>query len=325
MACTGLVSSEICKFINIKKEFVLNKIDFIDIYSKHNHVQIKADEFVLDRARFDQYLAEKARQAGAEIILNHRFIRLEGHFIVLKDKIHNCTIKLKPESIIGADGPISEVAKASGLLSKREYLIGIQAKIKGSFSPNSYKVYLGSICPGFLAWIVPESEEAARVGIASKKNALMLFKKFLKIKNICEKDIVSKQAGLIPVYNSKIQTQKSNICLVGDAAAQVKATTGGGIIPGLRAAKILAYCLTNNKSYQRALKQLKRELWLHTQARNILNKFSDKEYDRFLELIKGPKTNEIINSSTKDNLAKQIAKIILIQPGFLKYIIKLFA
>ena len=69
------------------------------------------------------------------------------------------------------------------------------------------------------------------------------------------KGIIEYQAGLIPVYNPRQKAQKENILLIGDAAAQVKATTGGGIIQGLTAAECAANSISENISYEKAWRE----------------------------------------------------------------------
>ncbi|RLI67264.1 MAG: hypothetical protein DRP02_14730, partial [Candidatus Gerdarchaeota archaeon] len=45
------------------------------------------------------------------------------------------------------------------------------------------------------------------------------------------------------------------VCLVGDAACQVKNTTGGGIVPGLWAGRMLVKAIKGGISYEKLLKK----------------------------------------------------------------------
>ena len=53
------------------------------------------------------------------------------------------------------------------------------------------------------------------------------------------------------------------IYLVGDGAAQVKVTTVGGLVTGLRGAKAAANAILRRSDYVKELRALKRELSLH--------------------------------------------------------------
>ncbi len=173
--CTGIVTREISKLIKLDKKLIINEVDKVRVYSKNNKIEVPIDDIVLDRARFDKYLAKKAKENGAKIFLNHKFIGVrKGGYAVFADKKEKIT-KVKAEKIIGADGPLSEVAKSNNMFGKREFYVGMQATAKGKWDKNAYEVYFGSICPGFFAWILPESDKIARIGVAAKKDVRGIF------------------------------------------------------------------------------------------------------------------------------------------------------
>ncbi|MBW2965614.1 NAD(P)/FAD-dependent oxidoreductase, partial [Candidatus Woesearchaeota archaeon] len=300
--CTGIVTGKIKEIIKIKKEFIVNKLSKVKVHSLNNSVELElSEELVLDRMKFDQYLAKKAVYSGARIVLNHKFTGIEEGKAVFLDKRNNKTVKVKAEKIIGADGPLSSVAKSVNMFENREFYTGIQARVSGKFDSNCYETYFGSTCPDFFGWVVAESNDTARVGVACKSYPRQYFKEFLRLRGLKEEDIIEKQGGLIPVYNKNIEVQKDNIFLVGDAAGHVKATTGGGLVPGLKAAKILADCIVNNKDYKKELKQLERELWIHLKIRQVLNNFSDKDYDKLIDLVSKDKIKEIFKKHSRDS------------------------
>ena len=114
--------------------------------------------------------------------------------------------------------------------------------------------------------------------------------------------------------------------LIGDAATQVKATTGGGIIPSLKAAQTLCDCITNKKNYNKEFKrQSGRELFLHLKIRNLLNKFSDKDYDRLLNLMDKEEVRKILKKYDRDTPIPLVASLLLKEPRFLFFSKMLFA
>ena len=73
--------------------------------------------------------------------------------------------------LIGADGPQSTVAHKSGLSLPENVLAGIQTTVKSKFDTDSVELWFGSeIAPDFFAWVVPENENWARVGLATEFN-----------------------------------------------------------------------------------------------------------------------------------------------------------
>ncbi|MEE9525441.1 MAG: NAD(P)/FAD-dependent oxidoreductase [Candidatus Woesearchaeota archaeon] len=317
--CTGIVTEELNKLIRLDKEFVVNKVKKVRVYSKNNKVEIPINDIVIDREKFDKYLAKKAKEYGAKIHLQHKFLGIRGKKAVLADK-NNKIKAVEAEYIIGADGPLSDVAKSNNMFRKKDFYLGMQARIKGEYDTDIYEVYFGSVCKDFFAWILPESDKIARIGVASKKDTRAIFKNFLKIKNIKEGDIIDYQAGLIPIYNKKTIINRKNVYLVGDAAGQVKATTGGGLVPGLKAAKRLADCLINNGNYEKSLRKINKGLGLHLRIRKTLDKFSDKDYNKLIRLMRDKKIKKVLNKHNRDNPKKLVFKTILAKPSLLLYI-----
>ena len=114
--CTGIVTHSIEKFFKLKREVIAKRLDKVIAISKNNRIEVSVDEIVMWRNKFDQFTADMAQDAGAKILLNHQFIGFNGkHSIKVKDKKNNKLKEIKTETIVGADGPYSAVAKSAGL------------------------------------------------------------------------------------------------------------------------------------------------------------------------------------------------------------------
>ena len=81
--------------------------------------------------------------------------------------------------------------------------------------------------------------------------------------------------------------------MLGDAAFQTKATTGGGIVTGCMAAETCAETLLNTlknpkalSEYEKNLKYLNRELHLHWKIRKYLNSLSEESMNKLVEKLK---------------------------------------
>lgn len=318
--CTGIVTSSILKFVPFKKEFVINKINKIKVYfpnKKFIEFNLKKPNLILDRAKFDSYLAEKAKHYGAKYYLNYKFIDYKNKQIILKSKR---TIKKPTNILIGADGYLSKVAKVSNLYGNRKFVSAIQARASLKVQKDLVEFWL---FPKGFSWVVPESENIARIGTLSFKNTDILFKKFLNFRAQKAK-IREYNSGLIPIYNPKQKLNKKNIYLLGDAATQVKATTFGGIIQGLTAAEALSKAILKKKSYKKQCKNLIKELKYSLLIRKILNKFSEKDYNLLVNLINTKNCKKIIQNIDRDYPSKIVFKLIISQPKLLKFIKKLF-
>lgn len=324
--CTGIVTHSIENFFKLKNEVIAKRLDKVIVVSKDNRVTANVDEIVMWRDEFDRFVAGMAQQAGAEFLLEHQFIGFNGkNSIRVKNKKSNKIKEIKADAVVGADGPYSAVAKAANMDSNSKNYIGMQAKVKLAMDTTAFETHFGSDFPNFFGWVVPESEDVVRLGIGCFENAQEHFYKFLKNRT-GKKDVICWESGLIPLYNPKKAIQKGNVYLIGDAAAQVKATTGGGIIPSLKAAQTLCDCINNNKDYNKKFrKQSGRELLLHLKIRNALNRFSDKDYGKLLDLMNQEKVKKVLKKYDRDTPIPLVANLLLKEPRFLHFSKMLFS
>jgi flavin-dependent dehydrogenase len=173
---------------------------------------------------------------------------------------------------------------------------------------------------GEFAWLVPESDNIARVGVASYTNAKQHFDNLRK-KYFPGSKIIEWQSGAIPIFDPKQIIQKDNVRLVGDAATQVKATTYGGILFGMLAARELANDI--NKYAENFKKNLGKELSLALRIRKMMDKFNPSDYDNLISLCEKDKVKKILEKHDRDYPSKMLFKLMVAQPGFLKFMKKL--
>jgi len=316
--CTGLITKALNDLIKIRKSFLVNRISRARIFSPDGNfidVGFKDKNFVIDRRKFDKYIAEMAEDRGVKFHLNHNFtgFKRSGSSFKLKFKGKKDFVS---EKLIGADGPMSGVAKSAGIFGKRRFIIGLQARVSSEFDKDLIGFYLDK--RGF-GWITPESEKVARVGVVSYDNPNVYFKDFLKKLGRCK--VREYNSGIIPVYNPNVVSQKKNLFLVGDAATQVKATTFGGLVPGLICAEELSKAILKNKNYSKLWKKrIGRDLWLSLLIRKRLDRFSNEKYNDLVRLFKKKHLRKIIESNDRDFPSKFLFKLLVREPRLLKFV-----
>ena len=316
VACTGIMTSAIKDLIKLDDSVVVNHLDIVKVIGPNVEfdINLKNKEIVVDRAGLDKFLVEKALSNNVKLYLEHKFIGSKDGYSLFKNK--NSVKKYKQDILVGADGPGSLVARENGLMARRRYWVGKQYSVKMKTELNVFKVYFGDV-PDFFGWVVPESENMARVGVASEKNVNTYFDLLVKKLNISKNKFVECQAGPIPMYDPKCVTSKDNVYLLGDAAGMVKATTGGGLVYGMRGAKCLADCLKNGKNYEKEWrKSFGKELWFHLQVRNFLNKLKPGDYDKLIYLLN--KTD--LGSYNRDYPLKKLN--LFLKPGLMMFVLK---
>jgi flavin-dependent dehydrogenase len=164
---------------------------------------------------------------------------------------------------------------------------------------NEVEIYLGSkVAPGSFAWAVPSKEGNARLGLTVKGPAGLYLKDFLMHPSIKRRlKNAEFKVGYRPVGNGISQrTYCSRILAVGDAAGQVKGTTGGGIYYGLIGAEIAAQTLIDafkNGDYseshfrlyeKRWRERLEPEIRTGLRLRAIFSNLGDKKIDYLIDL-----------------------------------------
>ena len=100
-------------------------------------------------------------------------------------------------------------------------------------------------------------------------------------------------ASIIPLEARK-KTVSGNVILVGDAAGQVKATTGGGIIFGIACARMAAKTIENNikkgtnlNSYEKLWRsKYGFDLKLHKFIHSYYSSLTTKRFEVFIKLAK---------------------------------------
>jgi len=322
-ACTGVITEDVLsRQIKLPEEIIVNRIEKARIVAPDNNfVEVKLkNDIVINRAKFDQYVAEMAKQAGARYFVNHSFLEISRNNSKVVSKIKNKNLNeikdTESDWLIGADGPRSEVAKSAKIFGDRKFYVGSQ--VTANFE-NDNAIHFYPSGKG-IAWTVPENRKVVRAGIAADKQASAYFDEFMTraVGKDYRKRIIARQAGPIPVYNPKVKTQKNRVLLAGDAATMVKATTWGGINQSLIAATAIAESITKGKDYRKLWKKkLGRDLWLSLMMRKVMNKFSDNDYNKLVKIFGSGRNKKILEDFDRDEPRKFALKLLMREPRLL--------
>lgn len=289
--CSGLLSKSglesLSEFVNYKK-CIINKfngaiIDFSGVKVEIGHKGTIA--YKIDRASFDQELASNAEKEGAKINYNER----------IREKFYS-------ENIIGADGPLSAVASYFNFPRIERFVSTAQTTAK-HISEDPSKVYLyysNDLFPGFFGWVIPKNEEYAEIGCGSllPNSPKKGFELFLKQLNISSKNI---SHAIIPIRvrrHTSASFGKKNILLVGDAAGQTKASTGGGILFGGNCAILAGKHANNPKKYEKEWKEkFGFDLKMHSLIQSFLEKRSEDGLRRIGQFLNSTDLDSYLSKS----------------------------
>lgn len=248
--CSGLISRKgldsLSEYTDYKKH-IKNRIRgaLIDCAGFTLRVDSgKEISYVIDRASFDESLALKAEEEGARVQYGKRVSPPfpQGH-------------------IIGADGPNSSVAAHFKFPNISRFVAVSQATvIYDGQMPDCVRVFLSNEkFPGFFAWLIPQDEETAEVAAGcvlpgNPNDALDNLSRHLGI-SIPD----ARTHSIIPVAQRKrtaLHSSTGNILLAGDAAGQVKSTTGGGVVFGTHCAAIAGKNIGSPREYEKSWRAL---------------------------------------------------------------------
>ncbi len=346
LKCAGLVTERVFDFVNIPKQnIVQNKIKGARIHSPSGKILSiggdKVHALVIDRENFDKEIIKNATNCGAKLYLENKVTAVHKTKSHIEIKTSQ-NIDIKCKLLIGADGPYSKIRGQFSLSQPTEILRGIGEEITNTtLDPDFVEIFVGkNIAPGFFAWIIPTNKDGteARIGLCTKQDAShppnYYFSKFLEnsqTQPFLNKSKITKNIGGVVPLGTPKETYASNILLVGDAAAQVKPTSGGGIYTGLLCA---GHCSTvavdalqkNNftdvllKKYQKLWQNdIGRELSRGMKFRRVFINLTDKQMDKYIEKFNNPKIIETINRyGDIDYPSKLVKPLITKNPSLIK-------
>jgi flavin-dependent dehydrogenase len=308
------------------EEAVINQIDEIDLYSPGRSVTIPMNEpdLVVERASVVRLLARKALDVGVEIRGGCKLVNLEpGHSGVrfaIRDTHQDRLEAFETKTLIGADGMSSRVAKgAGGNGHQTTPLLQAIVELPSGARTGTTQVWFEPADTPYFYWLIPQSQTHAAVGFIAEegRSARSRLERFLGRIGL---KAVEMQSARIPSYSHSTRPWRRiagcDVYLIGDAAAQVKVTTVGGLVTGLRGAKAAANAILGRAGYLRELRSLQGELSLHLVIRSVLNRFQSADYDRLLDLLNG-KMIELLGVHNRDHAAKILCRILLAQPRLL--------
>jgi geranylgeranyl reductase family protein len=313
VCCTGIIGQECVNNFSIDDKVILRKVNSATLFSPSgNSLHLYRQEpqaCVLDRSAFDIFIAERAQHAGAEYNFNSRvtgIITGNDHANV-SVSCRGKEFKIPAKAVVIASGFSPGLNERLGLGTFKDFTTGAQSEVETP-GIDEVEVYFGDMAPGFFAWLVPITPLMARVGLLARKDAGLYLKKWLA--QLAKRGkITSAEAKLsyggIPL-KPPTRTYGERMIAVGDAAGQVKPTSGGGIYYGLLSAEIAADTLHRALAdddlsakrlarYERAWRRkLGRELRADYWARKLFERLSDRQIDRIFEIIKAGGIDEAL-------------------------------
>jgi len=303
--CAGIVGRDAFQKFSLDRDSILKEIKKIKVvssfmsYLDYEHPSPFA--YVVDRRKFDGYLGQRACSKGVKIELGSKVedVSVNKNSVeVVTKKRGKYREKYSAHLVIIATGVNYKLNKKLGLGLPRDFLKGVQAELNIRDGEDTH-VYIGrGVAPGAFAWVVPIGKETVRIGLMTEENPKECFHRLMeklypeKLKAFNEDRIQIK-----PIAQGLVsKTYGDRVLAVGEAAGQVKTTTGGGIYFGLLCSEIASQVVLkkfaegNFKAgalgeYEKLWKKaIKKEILIGYYARKICGKLSNAQIERMFQI-----------------------------------------
>ena len=301
-------------------ESVLNEIRRFELFTDGRSAQValRKPDLIIERAKLIPTLARAAEKSGAQVSFNTRFLGLSPNSKGLHVHVESSGSRdeLHADSVVGADGAASRVARTAGWAPIETVpLVQAIVRLPKDCPVDTTRVWFVPNDTPYFYWLIPESSERAALGVIGEhgQNTARCLERFLEKKGI---EPLEWQGARIPVYKRwvpvKRRVGKANVYLVGDAAAQVKVSTVGGIVTGFRGAQGVVDAILQARQGNELL-ALRRELSTHWLLRRTMHHFRQEHYSLLVDLLNAA-TRETLSEVTRDESTRLLWNVLRHQP-----------
>jgi flavin-dependent dehydrogenase len=304
----------------VASESIVNEIRRFELFTDGRSAQValRRPDLIIERSRLIPALARSAQQAGADLWFDTRFLGLAPNGRGLRVEIDSAGQReeLDAESVVGADGASSRVARSAGWPPIQTVpLVQAIVRLPKDHPSDTTRVWFVPDDTPYFYWLIPESSERGALGIIGEdgRDTKRCLGHFLEKKQM---EPVGWQGARIPVYQGWVPVRRrignGEVYLVGDAAAQVKVSTVGGIVTGLRGALGVGQSILR-RGGGKELTALRRELGTHWLIRRALHHFQQKDYSELVDLLDAS-TRESLGEINRDESTRLLWNVARRQP-----------
>ena len=218
--------------------------------------------------------------------------------------------------VIGGDGANSRVAQAAGWpVQPTVPLIQAIVPLPPDLPAGTVRVWFIPDDTPYFYWLIPRSATEGVLGLIGEAGAStrILLERFMVKKSFAP---IKFEAARIPAYSRWVDVERrvagGRVFLVGDAAGQVKVTTVGGIVTGLRGALGVAQSILRGRRAPE-LRSLRHELDTHLWLRRSLHCFAQKDYSRMVDLLNAG-SRRALGRYTRDEALSMLWRLCATEP-----------
>lgn len=337
--CTGLISKEAFDQFPLPEDAIEEEFDSATIFSPSGlklRLKSKSPVYATERTAFDQGLFRRAKEAGVKFLLNCRCLSLKvsNDFAEVKVAMEASERIIRADAIILATGIKYSLHKFAGLTLPPDFLDCSQIQTAGK-AGEGIEIYLGnSIAPRSFAWVVPLKKNELRIGMSTYQDSVAFLKILLKKLGLKgDFNIMRRPIPLGTIEN----TYTDRVLVVGDAAGQVKPTTGGGIYFGLLCADLAAKTIVDafktgdfSRRFLRRYeinwkKKIEFDLTMGLYLRKLISDFRDEQIEKLIQFCAQGQTQKLIDKYGDFNHHGRLIKELIKRPLFWRSLYQMIA
>ena len=278
--CSGIVGRDAYEKFNLPEKAIIREISSLKLFSPSlvelEYLKEKPFAYIVDRKEFDRELVEEALFEGTDIFFESRVYDLqrEGNGVSVKYCRNSIKFGKTARCVIIASGTNFSLHGKMDLSVPSGVLWGNRVEVKGGEAKGSVEVYiLNEPDLSSFGWVIPMNGHT-RIGSLSSKSSQESLKNLIhKSNGRFDVDLKKLEKAPIACGNTEKITGERALA-VGEAAGQVKTTTGGGIYYGLIGASIAFEVLSNaariNDFSAGRLKEYE-DIWMNRMGEEIRN------------------------------------------------------
>jgi geranylgeranyl reductase family protein len=324
--CAGLIGVEAFRRFRLPKGAVINQVGALTFFSPSGiRFSYRTDQpiaFMVDREAFDGDMADIALSAGAQLRCNSlvRNLRLRDYSVIVEVESPEGKYELQAKMGVVAGGFNPRLIQRLGLHGPAEWVQGAETEVEVD-GLRETEIYVGrDIAPGSFAWVAPMGSGKAKIGMTTRRNADQYLRSFLDnpvIRDRMRSNVPEINVDLIPIRPIE-KSFMERVLVVGEAAGQVKSTTGGGIYYGLISARWASETIgeafsqgkfdeSNLKRYERRWKrELRAELEIGYRFRQIFSRIEDRQINNLFEILNSDGISPLIHSMAQFDWHKDL-------------------
>lgn len=239
--CAEYIPAQLLGELNLDRDTIAQPVRGMKTFLAGREIkETPSQGFIIHRDKFDQALVQAACNSDAQLMLKTKAVSRNGNDVVIQTK-GGPPATIAAKIIIGADGPLSTVAKWIDA-ANQDLISAVQVRVPLKHRLEFAEVYFSKDLYGGYAWLFPKGDQA-NLGLGMKKKGdkppplARLLKDFTS-KCAHAGKIDATPTGLVSGWipaGPVAPVVQCNVLLVGDAAGHTHPITGAGIFPAVTA------------------------------------------------------------------------------------------